>query len=123
MKRTSGMLWQFGIVTFLGLGLVSLMLPWQAQAGGIHVSVGFGLPVPVIVAPAPVYVQPVPVYVQPAPVYVQPAPVYVRPAPVYVQPAPVVVTEPYPGQAYYGGYYRHGWHHRAKHWHHHGHDD
>jgi hypothetical protein len=94
MKRTSGMLRRFGMLTFLGLGLVSLMLPWQAQAGGLHVSIGLGLPLPVAVMPAPVYVQP--------------APVYVQPAPAYVQSAPVVVTEPYPGQAYYRGYYKHG---------------
>ena len=109
MKRAHGMLWRFGIVAFLGMGLVSLMLPWPAQAGGVHVSVGFGLPFPVVVAPAPVYVQP--------------APVYVQSVPVYVQPAPVVVTEPYPRRAYYGDYYQHGWYKRAKHWKHHHHDD
>ena len=109
MQRTSGMLRRFGMLTFLGLGLVSLMLPWHAQAGGVQVSFGFGIPLPIVVAPAPVYVQP--------------APVYVQRRPVIVQQSPVVVTEPYPGQAYYGGYYRHGGYHRAKHWHHHHHDD
>ena len=78
MKRTSGMLRRFGMLTFLGLGLVSLMLPWHAQAGGVHVSFGFGIPLPIVVAPAPVYVQPAPVYVQPAPVYVQRQPVIVQ---------------------------------------------
>jgi hypothetical protein len=128
MQRAHGMLWRFGVWTFVGMGLVSLMIPWPAQAGGVHVSVGFGIPVPVVVEPAPVVVAPAPVVVQPAPVYTQPAPVYVQPAPVVVQrppvvvqPAPVVVAEPYAGPAYYP-YYGHGWWKRARHWHHHGYD-
>jgi hypothetical protein len=122
MKRAHGMLWRFGVVTFLGMGLVSLMLPWPAQAGGVHVSVGFGLPLPVVVAPAPVYVEPAPVYVEPAPVYVQPAPVVIHRRPVVVHPAPVVVADPYPRQVYYPDYGHH-WHKKAKHWKHHRHDD
>lgn len=120
MKRAHGMLWRFGVATFLGMGLVSLMIPWPAQAGGVHVSFGFGLPLPVVVAPAPVYVQPAPVYVQPAPVYVQPAPVIVQRR-VIVEQSPVVVAEPYPRQVYYP-YYGYGWHKKARHWKHH-HDD
>ena len=116
MQRTSGRLQRFGVLTFLSLGLVSLMLPWPAQAGGVQVSIGFGIPLPVVVVPAPVYVQP-------APVYVQPAPVYVQRRPVIVQRSPVVVTAPYPEQVYYGGYYRHGWQHRARHWKHHHYND
>jgi len=115
MKRAHGMLWRFGAGAFLGMGLVSLMLPWPAQAGGVHVSVGFGIPLPVVVAPAPVYVQPAPVYVQPAPVVVY------RP-PVVVQPAPVIFADPYPRQVYYP-YYGYRWHKKAKHWKHHRHGD
>jgi hypothetical protein len=116
MKRVHGMLWRCGVVTFLGMGLVSLMLPWPAQAGGVHVSVGFGLPFPVVVAPVPVYVEPAPVYVQPAPVVIH------RPS-VVVHPAPVLVADPYPRQVYYP-YYGHRWHKKAKHWkHHHRHGD
>ena len=121
MQRAHGMLWRFGVWTFISMGLMSLMIPWPAQAGGVHVSVGLGIPVPVVVAPAPVVVQPAPVYTQPSPVYVQPAPVVVQRPPVVVQPAPVVVAEPYAGQAYYP-YYGHGWWKRARHWHHHGYD-
>lgn len=108
MKRAHGMLWRFGIVAFLGMGLVSLMLPWPAQAGGVHVSVGFGIPLPVVVAPVPVYVQPAPVVVY-------------RP-PVVVYPAPVVVADPYPRRAYYP-YYGNGWHKKARHWKQHRYDD
>jgi len=54
MKRAHGTLWRFGVWTFLSMGLMSLMIPWPAQAGGVHVSVGFGIPVPVVVEPAPV---------------------------------------------------------------------
>jgi len=107
MKRAHGTLWRFGVWTFLSMGLMSLMIPWPAQAGGVHVSVGFGIPVPVVV--------------EPAPVYTQPAPVYVQPAPVVVQQSPVVVAEPYARQAYYP-YYGHGWWRRARHWRQHGYD-
>jgi len=107
MQRISGMLWRCGVLLFFGLTLVSLM-PWSAQAGGLHVDVGLSLPVPVVVAPAPVVVQPVPVVVPQPPVIVQ-------------QPS-VVIAEPYPGRVYYP-YYGHGWYKRAKHWHHrHGYD-
>ena len=130
MKRAHGMLRRFGVWTFLGMGLVGLMLPWPAQAGGVHVSIGFGIPVPVEVVPAPVVVAPAPVVVQrppvvvaePYPVFVQPAPVVIQRPPVVVQQPPVVVTQPYPAQAYYTYYgqgYRHGWWQRARHWHHH----
>ena len=100
MQRAHGILWRFGVVTFLSMGLVSLMIPWPAQAGGVHVSVGFGLPFPVVVAPVPVYVEP--------------APVYVQPAPVVVYPAPVLVADPYPRQGY-SPYYGHRWNKKAKH--------
>lgn len=77
------------------LGLVSLVLPLPARAGGLHVSIG--LPVPVFVAPAPVVVA-------------------LPPAVVY--PAPVVVAPRYYG--YYGyrpGYWRHPrYHHGWRRW-------
>jgi len=77
------------------LGLATLALPQLAHAGGVHVSFGFELPVPVVVAPPPVYVQPAPVVVAPPPVYVQPAPVVVAPPPVVVPQPQVVYTQPY----------------------------
>src|SRR6266567_1886988 len=69
-----------GVMTLVGMA--SLSLPFPAQAGGVHVSIGVGLPV--VVAPAPVIVQPAPVVVS-QPVMVQPAPVVV-PQPVIMQP-------------------------------------
>ena len=63
MQRINTLLRTCGIVGVCGLA--ALALPRHAHAGGVHVSLGFGLPVPVFVAPPP------PVYVQPAsPVYV-----------------------------------------------------
>jgi len=62
MKHLSPVLRTFGVVTFLGIASLAL-LPLPAHAGGVHVSFGFGLPVPVVVAPQPVYVPPVPVVV------------------------------------------------------------
>ena len=90
-----------GVMTLVGMA--SLALPFSAQAGGIQVSIGVGLPV--AVAPAPVIVQPAPVVV--------PQPVIVQRAPVIVAEPPIVVAEPrvvyrYPS---YRGAYRHWKHH------------
>ena len=114
MQRINTLLRTFGIVGFCGLA--ALALPSPAHAGGVHVSVGFGLPVPVFVAPAPVVVAPQPTVVYPAPpVYVQPAPVVVEQPPVVVQPQVVYGQSSYRGYAYYGGYRRP--------WRHHHHND
>jgi hypothetical protein len=99
MQRTSMLLRTLGIVTFLAV--TSLILPLSAHAGGVHVSIGFGLPLPVaIVAPPP-------------PVVVAPQPVVVQPAPVVVQQYPVVVAEPRVVYTYpaYGGYRYRGYRH------------
>jgi hypothetical protein len=71
-----------GVMTVVGMA--SFGLPVLAQAGGVRVSIGVG--VPVVVAPAPVVVQPAPVVV--------PQPVIVQRAPVIVAEPPVVVAEP-----------------------------
>ena len=114
MQRINTRLRTFGIVGFCGLA--ALALPSPAHAGGVHVSVGFGLPGPVFVAPAPVVVAPQPTGVYPAPpVYVQPAPVVVEQPPVVVQPQVVYGQPSYRGYAYYGGYRRP--------WRHHHHND
>jgi hypothetical protein len=103
MQRINTLLRTCGIVGFCGLA--ALALPRPAHAGGVHVSLGFGLPVPVFVAPPPPVVYPAP------PVYVYPAPVVVEHPPVVVQP-PVVYGQPYyRGYASYGGYGR-PWRHR-----------
>src|SRR5262244_2323460 len=90
MPCISSLVRTLGVVTLVGMA--SLALPFAAQAGGVHVSIGVGAPV--VVAPAPVIVQPAPVVV---------------PQPVIVQRAPVIVAEPrvvygYPSSR---GYYRH----------------
>jgi hypothetical protein len=91
-----------GVVTLVGMA--SLALPVPAQAGGVHVSIGVGLPV--VVAPAPVMVHPAPVVV--------PQPVIVQRAPVIVTEPPVVVAEPRVVYGYpsYRGSHRHWKHHR-----------
>jgi hypothetical protein len=95
----------FSLVMFLGIA--SLVLPLTAHAGRLHVSVGLGLPVPVVVAPTPV-------------VITRPQPVIVPSAPVVVTQPPIIVGEPCveSTRPYYGGYHRH-W----RHWKHHRHDN
>ena len=66
MQRINALLRTVGIVGVCGLA--ALALPRPAHAGGVHVSLGFGLPVPVFVAPPPPVVYPAP------PVYVYPRP-------------------------------------------------
>src|SRR6266487_1866046 len=102
MQRISTLVRTLGVVTLVGM--TSFAPPLPAQAGGVHVSVGVGLPV--VVAPAPVVVQP-------APVVVVPQPVIVHRAPVFVTEPPVVVAEPRVVYGYpsYRGSYRH-WKHR-----------
>src|SRR5262249_62106274 len=81
MNRVRRMLWTLSLVTGLGIGLAGLLHPVSAQAGDLHLSIGFGLPVPAEVVPAPVVVAPPLVVVQPTPVL--------------TYPPPVVVVEPY----------------------------
>ena len=94
-----------GVMTLVGM--VSLTLPFPAQAGGVQVSIGVGLPVAVV----------------PAPVIVQPAPVVV-PQPVIVQRAPVIVAEPQIVVAEPRVVYRYPSYRRShRHWKHHHHED
>jgi len=99
MERLYTVLRNVGMVTFIALA--SLALPRLAQAGGVHVSIGVGLPLPVVVAP--------PIVVAPAPVVVYPAPVVVAQPPVLVA-APQVI-ERYPRYPY-KHWRRHPWKHR-----------
>ena len=122
MKHRNTLRWKYGVLIFLGMSLIGLVVPLPARAGGVHVSIGFELPVPVVVFPAPVFVAPAPVIVQRAPVIIE------QPAPVIVQQEPVVIEEQrvvYPGylppglaKKFYGyqhvhgdGYYKHWKHH------------
>ena len=113
MKRFRIVLQTLGIVTCLGLA--GIALPRPAHAGGVHVSIGLGVPLPVAVVPPP------PVVVAPAPpVAVYPRPAFIQPPPVVVAPPPVVVAEPrvvytYP---YYRGYARPWRHHHHGYWRH-----
>src|SRR5437867_6263941 len=77
MKCMNTLVRTLGVVTLVGMA--SLALPFPAQAGGVQVSIGVGLPFPGVVYPAPMIVQPAPVVV---------------PQPIIVQRAPVIVTEP-----------------------------
>ena len=114
MKRMSTLLRTFGVVTLLGIATLALPLP--AHAGGVHVSIGFGLPFPVVVAPQPVVVVPQPVIVQQAPVIVQPEPTVVYQPPVVVTEPQVVYAQPsYGGYPYYRDYYR-PWRHHHHHY-------
>ena len=88
MQHRNTVLWKYSILPFLGLSLLALAVPWSAHAGGVHVSVGFELPIPVAVVPAPA-----PVVVAPTPVVVQRPPVVFYPGPVVVQQPPVVIEE------------------------------
>ena len=88
MQPRNTVLQKCSILVFLGMNLLALAIPWSAHAGGVHVSVGFELPVPVAVVPAPA-----PVVVAPAPVVVYRPPVVVYPAPVVVRQPPVVLEE------------------------------
>jgi hypothetical protein len=113
MPPRNTVLRKYGILTFLGLSLLALAMPWSAHAGGVHVSVGFELPVPVAVVPAPV-----PVVVTPAPVVVQRQPVVIEsPAPVVIEDRRVMYRDHLPpglAKKFYG--------YEPVHWKHH-HDD
>ena len=78
MQRINTFLRTCGMVSFFGLAALALPLP--AHAGDLRVSIGFGVPMPVVVAPQPVIVHRAPVVV------VQPQVVYAQPQVVYAQP-------------------------------------
>ena len=81
-----------GVMTLVGM--VSLTLPFPAQAGGVQVSIGVGLPVAVV------------------------------PGPVIVQRAPVIVAEPQIVVAEPRVVYRYPSYRRShRHWKHHHHED
>jgi hypothetical protein len=107
-------LWQFGVVAFLGVGMVGLAMPGVAHAGGVHLSIGIGVPAPVYVEPAPLVVAPAPVFVRPAPVITYPSPVVIAEPPVvYARRLPPGLAKRYDGYypAYGYKYYKH-WKHR-----------
>lgn len=111
MANVERKLWQFGVAALLGVSMVGLAMPGVAHAGGIHLSIGIGVPAPVYVAPAPVVVAPPPVFVRPAPIITYPAPVVIAEPPVvYARPLPPGLAKRYYGYhpAYGYKYYKHG---------------
>ena len=70
MKRTYTVLQKLGGLLFLGLSVAGFVMPLSAQAQ-VHVSIGIGLPFPVVIVPAPVVVAPAPVVIERRPVIVQ----------------------------------------------------
>ena len=111
----------------LAVSLTTWVMPPAADAGGVRLSIGIGIPAPVYVAPPPIVVYPAPVIVQPAPGIVYPGVVY--PPPVaytvpygaYGHPVPPVIVKQHRGYhpAYGYKFYKHGKHGRG----HHRHDD
>jgi hypothetical protein len=119
MKRSRALSWTVGMLVGLGISLTTWIMPAPANAGGVHLSVGIGIPGPVYVAPPPIVVHPAPVIVQPAPGIVYPGVAYPPPGAyaipygAYRHPVPPVIVRKYHG--YYGyhpayGYkfYKHG---------------
>jgi hypothetical protein len=120
MKRRQVRSWALGILVGFGVSLALWATPPSADAGGVHLSVGIGVPAPVYVAPPPVVVRPAPVIVQPPPgvvypgVIYPPPVVYSAPCDVYGRPLPPVVVQKHHGYypAYGYKFYnrgRHGW--------------
>jgi hypothetical protein len=117
MQRIRTLSWMFGLVMFLGIA--SLALPLTAHAGGLRVSIGLELPVPVVIAPTAVIVT------RPRPVIVQSAPVVVTRPPVIGSEPCVESERPYYG-GYHVGYQRPSYRDYQRHWRqwkHHRHDD
>jgi hypothetical protein len=114
-----------GVLVGLGVCLVTWVMPSPAQAGGVRVSIGIGIPAPVYVAPPPVVVHPAPVIVHPAPGIVYPGVVYppsaafTVPYGVYGHPVPPVIVKKHRGYHHAHGYKfykhrKHGWGHRDR---------
>ena len=108
------------LVVSLAIGV----MPSAADAGGVRLSIGIGIPAPVYVAPLPIVVHPAPVVVQPAPglvypgVVYPPAVTYTPPYGVYGHPVPPVIVKQHRGYRPAHGYkfYKHG---KPGRWHHH----
>jgi hypothetical protein len=116
MKRSRVLFWTGGMLVGLGVSLITWMMPPAADAGGVHLSIGIGIPAPVYVAPPPIVVHPAPVIVQPAPGIVYPGVaypppvVYAVPYGAYGNPVPPVIVKKHHGYypAYGYKFYKHG---------------
>jgi hypothetical protein len=115
MTRQSTRWRHLRLIVGSGVVMLGLIIVAPAQAGGVDVSIGIGLPSPIVIAPGPVVVAPQPMIVQPAPVLVYPPPVVVQEPPiVYGRPVPPGLAKKYYGYPRYYGkkVYRHkhrGW--------------
>jgi hypothetical protein len=92
-----------GVLVGLAVSIAVWVMPQPAHAGGVHLSIGVGIPAPVYVEPPPIIVHPAPSVVYPGVVYPPPV-VYSVPYDVYGRPLP-------PGLAkrHHGHYPRHGY--------------
>ena len=120
MKRSRVLSWTVAMLVGLGISLVTWVMPAPADASGVHLSIGIGIPAPVYVAPPPIIVRPAPAIVQPAPGIVYPGVVYPPPG-VYAVPygtngppvPPIIVREHRGYHGYHPAYgykfYKHGW--------------
>jgi hypothetical protein len=88
MTRSKVSLLMVGVLVCLIVSIAAWVMPQPAHAGGVHLSIGVGIP-------GPVYVGPPPIVIHPAPVIVQPAPNVVYPG--WTYPPPVVYPVPYGG--------------------------
>jgi hypothetical protein len=107
-----------GVFVGLAASIAVWIMPQPAHAGGVHLSIGVGIPAPVYIGPPPVVVHPAPVIIQPEPSYIYPGVVYPPPVVytvpygVYGRPWPPGLAKKYPGHHYGHGYkfYKHGKH-------------
>jgi hypothetical protein len=107
-----------GVLVGLAVSTAVWVMPQPAHAGGVHLSIGVGIPTPVYVGPPPIVVHPAPVFVHPAPSVVYPGVVYPPPvvysvpSDVYGRPLPPGLAKKhhgrYPGHGY--KFYKHGKH-------------
>jgi hypothetical protein len=105
----------------LAVSLATWVMPRVADAGGVRLSIGIGIPAPVYIAPAPIVVQPAPGIVYPGVVYPPPV-VYATPYGVYGHPVPPVIVKQPRGYHHAHGYKFYKKHGKSSRWHHR-HDD
>jgi hypothetical protein len=102
--------WTVAVLVGLGVSIATLGMSQPAHAGGVHLSIGIGIPAPVYVAPAPVVVQPAPAIVYPGVVYPPPG-AFTVPCDIYGRPLPPGLAKRHHGYhhpAYGYNFYNHG---------------
>ena len=111
MTRSKLLSLTVGVLAGLAVSIVVLLMPQPVHAGGVHLSIGVGIPAPVYIVPPPVIVQPTPSFAYPGVVYPPPV-VYSVPYGVYGRPLPPGLAKKYHGHHHGHGYkiYKHGKH-------------